>query len=104
MAGPYNPPKKNEAFEFTVGLQDIANPGLFKSSPTVAAGDAKVDLDGAGLTNLGTAITVTPAATKCVRVQLSSDEMNADKVTVVISDQTSPPEWADLIICILTTA
>lgn len=99
-----NPPKKNQAFEFTVSLQDIANPALFKSTPTLATGDAKVDKDGGGLTNLTSDMTVTPAATKCVRVQLSATEMNADKVTVVISDQTSPAEWADLTICILTTA
>ena len=99
----WNPPNKNEALEFAVCLEDWANPGLFKSNPTLAAGDAKVSLDGAALANLATLPAVTPASSKIVRVQLSSSEMNADQVVVIFSDQTVPPEWADYSITILTT-
>ncbi len=104
MAAPYNPPVKNEDFIIRVALADMANPGTFKSSPTIAAGDFKVDKDGGGLSNLATLPSVDPAATKLVKITLSATEMNADVVTVVCSDQTSPPEWADLVFSIPTTS
>lgn len=104
MAAPWNPPKKNEDFEFDVCLEDFALPGLFKSNPTLAAGDAKISQNNGALANLATLPSVSPASSKMVRVQLSATEMNTDKVTVILSDQTSPPEWADYAITILTTA
>jgi hypothetical protein len=103
MAAPYNPPNKNENFLARIALEDMANPGEFKASPTIAAGDFTVDKDGAGFTNLGTLPSVSPAASVAVLITLSSDEMNADVVTVKCVDQTSPKEWADLIFCIPTT-
>ena len=102
MSAPYNPPVKGEDFLFRVALQDLANPGSYKSSPTLAAGDFKVDKDGGGLTNLNTLPSVSPAATVLVLVTLSSTEMNADVVTIVFIDQTAPKEWADLVISIPT--
>lgn len=81
----------------------MANPGRFKSSPTIAAGDFKVDKDGGGLNNLGTLPSVDPSGTKLVLITLSSTEMNADVVTLICSDQTDPPEWADHVISIPTT-
>jgi len=54
MAAPYNPPKKNEDFLVRVALEDMANPGSFKASPTIAAGDFKVSIDGGALANLAT--------------------------------------------------
>ena len=104
MAAPYNPPVKNEDFIIRIALEDMANPGRFKSSATIAAGDFKVDKDGAGLTNLTTLPSVDPAASKLVKVTLSATEMNADVVTLVCSDQTDPPEWADYVVSIPTTA
>lgn len=104
MASPYNPPVKGEDFICRVSLGDMATPGRHKSAPTIAAGDFKVDKDGGGLTNLSTLPSVDPAASKLVKITLSSTEMNADVVTVICSDQTDPPEWADLTICIPTTA
>lgn len=104
MAAPWNPPVKNEDFEFTVGLPDMASAGRFKSTPTLAAGDAKISKDEGALANLTTLPSVTPASSKLVLVELSATEMNADKVTVILSDQTDPPEWADVMITILTTA
>ena len=104
MAAPWNPPKKNEDFEFDVCLEDFANPGLFKSNPTLAAGDVKISQNNGALSNLATLPSVSPASSKVVRVQLSSTEMNTDKVTIIFSDQTAPPEWADLSVTILTTA
>ena len=104
MAAPYNPPVKNQDFLVRIALEDYADPGRFKSNPTIAAGDFKVDKDGAGLTNLGTLPSVSPAAGKLVLITLSATEMNADVVTLVCSDQTDPPEWADYVVSIPTTA
>lgn len=102
MAAPYNPPVKNEDFKVRISLMDMSNGGRVKSNPTIAAGDFKVDKDGAGLNDLATLPTVSPAAGPLVLIELSSDEMNADVVTIVCKDQTSPPEWADLVISIPT--
>ncbi len=104
MAAPYNPPVKNEEFKLRISLEDYNNPGNFKSSATIAAGDFKVDKDGGGLTNLTTLPSVSPAASVLVLIELSATEMNADVVTIVCIDQTSPKEWADVVITIPTTA
>lgn len=104
MTAPYNPPKKNEDFKIRVSLEDYNVPGSFKSNPTLASGDVKVDKDGGGLNNLTTLPTVSPASSVLVLVELSNTEMNADVVTIVFVDQTSPKEWSDLVISIPTTA
>lgn len=103
MAAPYNPPKKNEDFKIRIGLEDYATPGNLKSNPTIATGDFKVDIDGAGFNNLGTLPTVSPASSTAVLITLSSSEMNGDVITVACIDQTSPKEWADLQFSIPTT-
>ena len=104
MAAPYNPPKKNEDFLIRIALEDYANPGNFKSNPTIAAGDFKVAVDATALSNLGTTPTVSPASSVLVLVTLASGEMNGDVITLVGIDQTSPKEWADIVISIPTTA
>lgn len=104
MAAPYNPPIKNQDFKVRISLEDLSNPGQFKSTPTIAAGDWKVDKDGAGLTNFTTLPTVSPAGTVLVLLELSATEMNADVVTIVGVDQTNPKEWADYVLSIPTTA
>ena len=104
MAAPYNPPKRGEDFITRIALEDMAVIGSFKSNPTIAAGDFKVDKDGGGLTNLATLPSVSPAASVLVLLTLSATEMTADTVTVVGIDQTSPKEWADFVLSIPTTA
>jgi len=104
MAAPYNPPVKNEDFIIRIALADMAAAGSFKSSPTIAAGDFKVDKDGGGLSNLATLPSVDPSSTVLVKVTLSATEMNADVVTLVAVDQTSPKEWADFVMSIPTTS
>lgn len=111
MAAPYNPPVKNEDFTIRIALADMATPGSFKANPTIVAGDFKVDKDGGGLTNLSTLPSVSPATSPSseagnvlVLVSLSATEMNADVVTIVGIDQTSPKEWADFILSIPTTS
>ena len=103
MVAPYNPPVKNENFLIRIALEDMSTPGSFKSSPTISAGDFKVDIDGAGLNNLGTLPSVSPASTVLVLVTLANTEMNGDVITLVGIDQTSPKEWADIVISIPTT-
>lgn len=104
MAAPWNPPTKNEDFEFDVCLEDYNNGGLFKSNPTLASGDVKISKDNGALANITTLPSVNPASSKLVDVALTSTEMNADKVTIIFSDQTNPPEWCDYAVTILTTA
>lgn len=104
MAAPYNPPVKNEDFKIRIALEDMTSLGSFKASPTIASGDFKVDKDGGGLTNLSTLPTVDPASSRLVLITLSATEMNADVVTIQCVDQTSPKEWADVIISIPTTS
>lgn len=100
----YVPPKKSTAYIIYVGLPDSALAYAYKSNPTLAAGDAKVSIDGGALANLTTLPAVTPASSKMVKISLSTSEMNGDNITVVLSDQTAPPEWADVIVNIPTSA
>lgn len=101
---PWNPPVRAEDFEIHVSLEDYANPGNFKSNPTIAAGDWKVSKDGGALANLGTLPTVEPASSVMVLIVLSGTEMTADSVVIVGIDQTAPKEWADFVLSIPTTS
>ena len=103
MAAPYNPPVKGEDFAFSVGLEDMASVGSFKANPTIAAGDFKISKDDGAYANLTNLPTVAPASGTDVSIVLTSTEMNADKVVVTAIDQTTPKEWADFKVCILTT-
>lgn len=96
----FNPPNRGEAFECAVGLQDATDPTRLKSAPTLAAGDVKVKKDFGAAANVTTLPT---ASGKEVRLVLSATEMTADSVTVIFSDQTDPPEWADFLLHIPTT-
>jgi len=100
--GLYNPPVKAQAFVIRISLSDMSAAASFKSSPTIAAGDFKVDKDGGGLNNLATLPTVDPTGTVLVKISLSATEMTADVVTLVCVDQTSPKEWADFVLAIPT--
>lgn len=104
MAAPWNPPKKNEDFEIHIALEDYFNPGSFKTSPTIAAGDFQVSKDGGAFANLATLPVVEPAASEIVLLVLSSTEMNADSVVIRCKDQTAPPEWSSRVISIPTSA
>ena len=103
MAAPYNPPKRGEDFIFYIGVEDYANPGNFKTNPTIAAGDFQVSKDGGAFANLTTLPDVDPDAGRAVKVSLSATEMTADNVVIQGVDQTAPKEWADIIIAIPTT-
>lgn len=90
----YAPPLKNQAYTFAVGLRSQADTKLLQGSPTLAAGDFKVSIDGGALANLATLPTVTPAAGKRVQISLSAAEMNGDNITVIASDAAGA-EWCD---------
>ena len=97
----YVPPKKGVEFIFYVSLVSQADANIFKSNPTIAAGDFKVSTDGGALGNLSTLPAVTPASSKMVKITLSTTEMNGDNVTVVCSDAAGT-EWCDLTVNIQT--
>ena len=100
----YAVPKNGVAYIFYGCLVSQADTKLFKSGPTLAAGDFKVDIDGAGLTNFTNLPTVSPAASVLVAFSMTAAEMNGDVITMVCIDQTSPKEWADFVLSIPTTA
>lgn len=106
MAAPWNPPVKNQDFEIDVALKDAADPRSFKINPTLAAGDVTVVKDHAtgAPSNITTLPSVLNASWPTVKLALSATEMNADVVTVLFADQTSPKEWCDLLLSIPTTA
>jgi hypothetical protein len=97
----YVPAKKNTEYIFYISLVSQST-GQFQSSATIAAGDFKVSKDGGALANLTTLPAVTPAASKAVKVTLSSTEMNADNVVVIGSDAAGA-EWDDVFINIQTS-
>jgi hypothetical protein len=99
----YVTPKKGVEFIIYIGLTSQANPNTLQASPTIAAGDFKVSIDGAALANLSTLPAVTPAASKMVKITLSTSEMNGDNITVVCSDAAGS-EWCDQLINIQTSA
>lgn len=103
MAAPYNPPVRGEEFKVRIALPSFSSPGSFQVNPTIASGDIKVDIDGAGLNDLDTLPSVDPAGSRLVLIELSATEMDGDVITVQCVDQTSPKEWADVIFSIPTT-
>ena len=102
MASPFNPPFKGHAFQTRIGLSDTATAGSLTVNPTIAAGDFKVDIDGAGFTNLTNIPTVSPSGGRAVLISLTGLEMNGYIITVRGIDQTATKEWADVLFTILT--
>ena len=98
-----NPPAKNQAFTFSIALQDYASPGNFKANPTIASGDFKIKIDDAAVANLTNLPTVTPAGGIWVKIVLTAAEMNGDNIGIQGIDQTGTKEWADYALTILTT-
>lgn len=85
-------------------LADLAIPGSWKLTPTIAAADFKVSKDGAAFANLATLPSEEPAGSGQVKISLSATEMDADEVVVRGIDQTAVKEWADHGQSFLTTA
>lgn len=89
----YAIPKSGAAYIFYGCLVSQADTKLFKSAPTLAAGDFKVSIDGGAFANLGTLPTNTPG-TYSVKFTLSGAEMTGDNILVVASDAAGA-EWCD---------
>src|ERR1051326_2716803 len=85
-------PKAGVAYTFTISLYDVANPGRLKTTPTLAAGDFKVSVNGGSLANLATLPSETPAGSGLVVVSLAAGEVGT-KTTVRWSDADF--EWSD---------
>ena len=95
-------PKRGVAWNTWTALVNATSRPSFKSSPTLAAGDWKVSIDGGTLNNLATLPSVVPSSSVMVKVPLSASEMDGDQITVVGIDQTNPKEWDDVVIVIST--
>lgn len=95
----YNPVIRGQAYRLYLSLPSQSDPRTMQSNPTLATGDAKVSKDGGALANLTTLPAVTPASSKLVQVDLSAAEMDADNVTVILSD-ASGAEWCDTVVSI----
>ena len=89
-------PVQNEAYIFYTALTSQADPSVFQTNPTIAAGDFQVSLDGGVFANLVTLPVVDPAGSFMVKVELSAAEMNGQKVNVVAIDQAGN-EWAEMV-------
>src|SRR6187431_2188169 len=96
------PPKKNQAFELYVMLVSQADIKLFQVNPTLAAGDAKVSIDGGAFANLTTLPAVTPSGGRAVKISLSQSEMNGDNIVIQLVDAAGA-EWCDQGISIQTS-
>lgn len=99
----YVPAKKNTAYIVYVDLVSQADTKLFKVTPTIAAGDFQVSIDGAAFANLATLPVVTPAGGSAVKINLSAAEMNGDNIHVQCRDAAGA-EWCDLSFNIQTAA
>jgi hypothetical protein len=93
-------PKKNTAFTFNVALTSQDDTKLFKTSPTLAAGDITVSKDGGDFANIDTLPTQIQT-TGVLPVALTADEMNADLVVVLFHDAAGA-EWCDAVVTIHT--
>lgn len=98
----YVTPKKNAAYITYIGLPQQSNPAIFKDTPTLAAGDFKVSIDGGALANLTNLPTNTPG-NQMVKLSLTAAEMNGDNITIVCHDAAGA-EWGDVILNIQTSA
>ncbi len=87
-----------------VTLPHPTDADLFVTNPTLAAGDAKVSIDGGAFANLGTLPAVTPAGGVGVKIVLSAGEMTGTNILICLKDQTAPEEWSAVTILIACTA
>lgn len=87
-------PKKNIAYEFTITLTSSSTPGKFVVAATIAVGDFQISIDDAPFNNLETIPAVIPVGSKLVKISLSADEMNGNKINIIGSDPDDT--WDDV--------
>ncbi len=90
-------PKKGVAYDFFISLIDLDDSSQFLVDPTIVTGDFQISRDDAAFTNINVPV-VTPAGSSSVKVSLSAQDMNADKVVVQGIDQDD--EWQQITIFI----
>jgi len=94
------PPIRNAAWQFWCFLTSRANPNVFQTTVTLAAGDVTVFSDGVALGNIDT-LPVEIGATGCLRVDLSADEMDSAEMTIVKFNDAAGAEWQDAAFMIM---
>jgi hypothetical protein len=97
-----SPPIKAAAFTFHVALVSQADTDIFKTSPTLAAGDITVSKDGGNFANI-TTLPTQIQSTGVLPVALSASEMDANIVTVKFVDAAGA-EWQDALVTIRTVS
>ena len=75
--------------------------GQFKTSPTLASGDFKIEKDGGAAANLATLPTVVPAAGSSIDIELSAAEAQC-KQAVIRGVDAAGAEWDDIVIHLFT--
>lgn len=98
-----NQPTKGQAWIHYVCVEDYANPGNFKTNPTIALGDWQVGLDDAAFGNFLTLPVLSPAGSRWIKLVFDASETNGQVVKIQGIDQTSPKEWSDFCVEIPTT-
>ena len=93
-------PKKNIAYNFTIMLTSASTPGKFVVDPPISAGDFQISIDNGVFADLATLPAVSPVGSRSVKIDLSTDEMNGAKITIVGSDPDNT--WDDIEIFIDT--
>lgn len=96
------PPVKGAAFTFDMPLVSQADTDIFKTSPTLAAGDITVSIDGGNFANI-TTLPTQIQTTGVLPVALTAAEMNGDRITVLFHDAAGS-EWQDALVTIYTAA
>lgn len=87
-------PKKNTAFTLYLPFRTWGT-SEWRATPTIAAGDVQVSIDGGAFANTATLPAETPASGKAMKIALSAAEMNGDAIVVRCVDQTANKEWED---------
>ena len=98
----YVPAKNATALIFYGALRSQADSTVFKTTPTLAAGDFLISKDGAATANLGTLPTNTPG-NAYIKFSLSGTEMTADNAAILCHD-VAGAEWMDAFFNVPTSA
>lgn len=97
----YTPPKRGVAYTTYASVVSQADPNVFQTAVTLAAGDVQVSLDGGAFVNI-TTLPTEIGATGVLEVGWSVAEMTADTVTTRFRD-VAGAEWCDLLIVLHTS-
>jgi len=96
------PPVKNAAFTYYISLVSQADPDVFKTSVTLAAGDVTTSAGGGAFGNIASLPTEI-GTSGVLAVTHSAGEMNSDVIIDRFHD-ASGAEWQDALVTIYTAA